>query len=156
MDLDEILPASKQKKLVLPSITTSGERSPRPWAQERRLDASAPSYSTSNFAGNSTGNSTSNAVGNSSNSTNSNRRLAEIPEFDSGAASIFCSTTETALQNFTDDELRTHVRHLHELQAQAVAALDYWQKQSDSALGEKEAFEAVIENLVKHAKKARR
>jgi hypothetical protein len=35
VDLDEILPASKQKKLVLPSIHIPGEKSPRPSSDGR-------------------------------------------------------------------------------------------------------------------------
>jgi uncharacterized iron-regulated protein len=68
---------------------------------------------------------------------------------------MLCSTTDAALQNFTDEELAVHVNHLEELQVRAKEVFEYWQKRMESALGDKDAFEQVIESLVAHAKKLR-
>lgn len=56
----------------------------------------------------------------------------------------------------TYSELQAHVRKLEEANAKASEVLEYWLKRRDSALGEKEAFEGVIENLVKHARRIRK
>jgi hypothetical protein len=68
---------------------------------------------------------------------------------------MLCSTTEAALGNFTDEELQEHIGRLEDLKERANEVFDYWQKRMESALGEKEAFEAVIENLVVFAKSSR-
>lgn len=69
---------------------------------------------------------------------------------------MFCTATETALINLPDEELQDHIRKLEELTAKASEVLEYWLKRRDNALGDKEAFEGVIENLVKHARKIRK
>ncbi|KAK4692156.1 hypothetical protein P7C71_g4996, partial [Lecanoromycetidae sp. Uapishka_2] len=69
---------------------------------------------------------------------------------------MLCTTTEAALSNMTYDELRDHVKKLESLTVKASEVLEYWLKRRDSALGDKEAFEGVIENLVKHARKVRK
>ena len=69
---------------------------------------------------------------------------------------MLCSTTEAALSNFTDEELQAHVNKLEGLTGRASEVLEYWLKRKDEALGDKEAFEGVIENLVKHARKVRK
>lgn len=79
-----------------------------------------------------------------------------IPILDIQATKILCATTEAALDNMTDEELQAHVATLETLTATASQALEYWLKRRDSALGEKEAFEGVIENLVKHARRVRK
>lgn len=69
---------------------------------------------------------------------------------------MLSATTVAALSNMTDGELQMHVKKLEEANAKASEVLEYWLKRRDSALGDKEAFEGVIENLVKHARKSRR
>lgn len=144
VDLDEILPASKQKKLILPSINIPGDKSPRPSADGRALgrvkqeDASSASLDSS-----------------ASKPERRRKGPPPPPQLDLSSTSMLCSTTDAALQNFTDDELQTHVRRLQELQERANEVFSYWQKRMESALGDKEAFESVIENLVAHAKKLR-
>ena len=69
---------------------------------------------------------------------------------------MLCATTHAALCNMTDDELQAHVTKLEELTAKASEVLEYWLKRRDSAVGDKEAFEGVIENLVKHARRVRK
>lgn len=68
---------------------------------------------------------------------------------------MLCATTDAALQNFTVDELNAHVERLKGLQERAQEVFEYWQKRLGSALGDKDAFEQVIESLVAHAKKLR-
>ncbi|KAH0562419.1 hypothetical protein GP486_002892 [Trichoglossum hirsutum] len=86
------------------------------------------------------------------------RRGAPSPpaELDIQAARMLCSTTDAALVNLTDDELMGHVKCLTALTESAGEVLEYWLKRKDAALGDKEAFEGVIENLVKHARKVRK
>lgn len=69
---------------------------------------------------------------------------------------MLCMTTEAALSNLSDDELREHIGKLEELTARASEVLEYWLKRKDNALGDKEVFEGVIENLVKHARRVRK
>ncbi|KAF4542381.1 uncharacterized protein LTHEOB_7573 [Lasiodiplodia theobromae] len=149
VDLDEILPASKQKKLVLPSVNIPGERSPRVSSDERANGTVSRLKKE--------GNDSSTSVNSSSSKTERKRRgPPPPPEFDITAVTMLCSTTDAALQNFTAEELEAHVKRLQELQRRANEVLDYWVKRKESAVGDKEAFEGVIENLVKHAKKVRK
>ncbi|KAF2273421.1 uncharacterized protein EI97DRAFT_444947 [Westerdykella ornata] len=146
VDLDEILPASKQKKLILPSIHIPGEKSPRPSADERNGALGRVKRENS-----------SSASLDSSGSKSERKRKGPPPPpaLDLGATSRLCATTDAALQNFTDEELQAHVKRLEELKERAGEVFEYWQKRLESALGDKEAFESVIENLVAHAKKIR-
>ena len=142
VDLDEILPASKQKKLVLPSINLS----PRPSSEratgaiervKRQNDSSTSVNSTSSKA------------------DRKRRGPPPPPEFDISAATRLSSTTDAALSNLADDEVKAHVEQLRQFNTRASEVLEYWLQRKDSAVGDKEAFEAVIENLVKHARKVR-
>jgi len=144
VDLDEILPASKQKKLVLPSIHIPGERSPRPSTDGRngalgrvkKENASTTSVD-------------------SSKSERKRRGPPPPPQLDISSTTQLCATTDAALGNFTDEELQTHITRLEELKQRANEVFEYWQKRMESALGDKDAFEQVIESLVAHAKKLR-
>lgn len=69
---------------------------------------------------------------------------------------MLCTTTKAAISNMTDDELEAHTKKLEDLAIRVNQGLEYWLKRRDSALGEKEAFEGVIENLVKHARRVRK
>jgi len=60
------------------------------------------------------------------------------------------------MNGLTDQELKEHVRKLEEMQGTAKEVLEYWTKRTDEKLGDREAFEGVIENLVKHARKVRK
>jgi len=48
------------------------------------------------------------------------------------------------------------VAKLESMQGTANEVLEYWTKRTDEKLGDREAFEGVIENLVKHARKVRK
>ena len=69
---------------------------------------------------------------------------------------MLCTTTDAALSNLPEEELRAHIRTLEELTARASDVLEYWLTRKDNALGDKEVFEGVIENLVKHARRVRK
>lgn len=78
------------------------------------------------------------------------------PELDLSAVKRLCATTDEKIDGFTDDELREHVQELESKTAMTQELLEYWLKRRDSALKEKEAFEGVIENLVRHARRVRK
>ena len=151
VDLDEILPASKQKKLILPSVhLRSSSRSP---SSDGRRHGSIARLKQSNE------NASSASVDSSASPTKTSRKRKgppPPPELDLAATRMLCSTTDAALLNFTDEELQLHVTRLEEWTVRASEVLEYWLKRKDNALGDKEAFEGVIENLVKHARKIRK
>ncbi|KAG5994839.1 hypothetical protein E4U52_000703 [Claviceps spartinae] len=149
VDLDEILPASKQKKLILPSLHLratspgSGSRS-RSTSRVRRDSRNASSTSLD-------------AQGKSTSSGLKKRKgPPPAPELDLVAARYLCTTTDEALGGMTNEELQKHVEQLEAMQGTAQAVLEYWQKRADERIGDREAFEGVIENLVKHARKFRK
>jgi len=148
VDLDEILPASKQKKLVLPSISL--EKSPR-----HSTDSRGPG-AISRLKGEN--NDSSASVDTAGNKRGKSRRKDEPtePVFEVSEAARMCKTTDIRLESMSDQELQQHVDRLEELMRQARAALAYWDHRKDGAVKEKEAFEGVIENLVKHARKVRK
>lgn len=148
VDLDEILPASKQKKLILPSIHIPGEKSPRP-SSDGRSGALGRVKQEGNNA------STTSVDSSTSKPDRRRRGPPPPPELDLSSTSMLCSTTDAALQNFTEEELLAHVERLKNLQGRAQEVFEYWKKRMESALGDKDAFEQVIESLVAHAKKLR-
>lgn len=148
VDLDEILPASKQKKLVLPSIESDSEKRSLVGDSSRGVGA-----------GDTTKDDAAATSGQSASASKGERRRRgppPPPEFDANTARLMCSTTDVALKGLTDNELRQHVTTLYDLKQLAGQTLEYWLIQKDSANGDCEAFEEVIENLVKHAKKVRK
>lgn len=152
VDLDEILPASKQKKLILPSMLIPNSDTTRSSIDLRNLSSlkvgSADSTTSVDSAG---------KPKESSLSKNRSRRgPLPAPEFDTVAARQLCSITNEKLNGFNEDELKEHIKELRTLEILATEVLDYWTKQTDQQLGDREAFEGVIENLVKHARKVRK
>ncbi|KAH9909197.1 hypothetical protein F4778DRAFT_715723 [Xylariomycetidae sp. FL2044] len=152
VDLDEILPASKQKKLVLPSlhrVTSNGSlrtsSDSRSVSRLRKADANNSSLSVD-------------SQGKEKPSSSSKRRKAEPqpPALDLVSAKQLCTTTEEALGGMTDSELKKHMNKLQELEVLANEVLEFWKKRTDEKLGDRETFEGVIENLVKHARKTRK
>lgn len=67
-----------------------------------------------------------------------------------------CTITDEALNGLTNEELDSHVKKLETMQGTANEVLEYWTKRTDEKIGDREAFEGVIENLVKHARKTRK
>lgn len=147
MDLDEILPASQQKKLILPSIHLRNRSQSPP--DGRRTESRVRLKQD---------NASSASVDQPSTSKSSRRRKGppSPPELNLQSTKLLCTTTLAALSNMTDVELQAHVRKLEELTAKASEVLEYWLKRRDSAVGDKEVFEGVIENLVKHARRVRK
>jgi len=151
VDLDEILPASKQKKLILPSIHLNPPSgSPRTSTDSRSISRLKQSE----------GNASSTSLDSQGKPTRSDSRrkkgATQAPQLDLVSARQLCTITDEALNGLTLDELKEHVRKLEEMQGIAKDVLDYWTKKTDEKLGDREAFEGVIENLVKHARKVRK
>ncbi|KAF1985703.1 hypothetical protein K402DRAFT_379019 [Aulographum hederae CBS 113979] len=154
VDLDEILPASKQKRLVLPSVNLGrrsfddrGSGSPSPLNRLRDADAAAK-------------NASSTSVNSSISSPRKVRRTATNvippePVFDAPAARMLTSTTAEKMVQFSDEELRQHRLEVERLIESAEEVLTYWEKRTEEVKREKEAFEGVISNLVRHARKVR-
>jgi hypothetical protein len=141
VDLDEILPPSKQKRLVLPNINLSSTASPRHSTAIDRLKQHSANNSTTSL--------------DSKGAAKSKQKRHTLlkgppppPDFDLNAAALLCSTTYEALANMLDDELRAHVVTLDDINGQASGVLEYWLMRRDEGVKEKEALEGVIENLV--------
>jgi hypothetical protein len=153
VDLDEILPASKQKKLILPSLNL-------PASDSRRTSSDSRSLSRLRQEGNAGANASSTSVDTqgrpSSKSKGGKKGAPQQPDLDLVSARHLCMTTGEALDGMTDDELKEHVAKLEAMQGKAKELLEYWQKRTDEKIGDREAFEGVIENLVKHAQKTRK
>ncbi|KAJ5410276.1 uncharacterized protein N7487_004635 [Penicillium crustosum] len=147
VDLDEILPASKQKKLVLPSIDLEGTGAKSPGArstsQVRKEEGND-------------NNTTEKEQAPSRQKTAPRRGAPPAPEIDLSAVRRLCATTDAALNGLTDPELKLHVQELNQVAQRASSVLEYWLKRRDGLVGEKEAFEGVIENLVSHVRRVRK
>lgn len=151
VDLDEILPASKQKKLVLPSLHRKNSNGSRRTSTDSRsvsrlrqseLNASSTSLD-------SKGNAKPPAAGRK-------RGPPPAPELDLVAVRQLATTTDEALDGMTDQEIQAHVKRLKDMEDTAKVVLEHWKKKTDEKIGDREAFEGVIENLVKHARNSRK
>lgn len=151
VDLDEILPASKQKKLVLPSLQKQSD--PNSSAALDDDDDGAASQSRSSK---STELSAPSNPSQAAPKSYRQRGPPPPPDLDLATARLICATTDAALAGFSMEELRGHIETVNRLSQQAREALEYWVKRKEGALGDKEAFEGVIENLVKHARRVRK
>ncbi|WPH03274.1 Hypothetical protein R9X50_00615100 [Acrodontium crateriforme] len=140
VDLDEILPPSKQKRLILPNINLPSG-SPRASSAVERLKQGSANNSTT---------SVDSKTGQSrrSKQASTTKGPPQPPDFDLNAASLLCSTTAEAMGVYSGLELKAHVSTLQCLNSQASKVLEYWLQRKDDALKEKEALEGVIENLV--------
>lgn len=145
VDLDEILPASKQKKLILPSVNPSDPSRSKSGQKDNNNESSASAN-------------TSGSASKQQKFSSSSRRRGPPPppELDLSAVRRLCATTDAALDGFTDAELKAHVRELEDATRRASEVLEYWLKRRDGLVSEKEAFEGVIENLVSHARRVRK
>jgi Domain of unknown function (DUF5102) len=150
VDLDEILPPSKQKKLVLPDMHLE--------SPTRKSEGDRPTGSVSRLKGK-TANDSNLSVDSNQSASRSKRRQRgppPPPDLDLGAVKRLCATTDEKIDGFTDDELRQHLKELESRMEKTQELLEYWLKRRDGAVKEKEAFEGVIENLVKHARRVRK
>lgn len=152
VDLDEILPASKQKKLILPSMNLNpASGSPRNSTDSRPISRLKQGDNASSTSLDSQGNS-------KPSRSDSRRRRGPppAPALDLVSARQLCEMTDEALNGLDARELKEHIKRLEEIQGLAKEVLEYWTKRTDEKLGDREAFEGVIENLVKHARKVRK
>lgn len=147
VDLDEILPASKQKKLILPSTL-----SPRGSSDTRRRDGSKVRGKLENTSSASLDQ----QVASGNRSGRKKRGPPPQPEMDLAATRRLCATTHQALEGMTEEELSAHVARLEEAIVRAREVLNWWERRREEKLGDKEAFEGVIENLVRHARRVRK
>lgn len=150
VDLDEILPASKQKKLILPSIHLHSSSSAR-----NSFDSKSNNPTTSRLKQSESSTSV-DSQGVAKRSSSRRKGPPPPPELDLVAARQLCMVTDEALNGMTIEELKVHVERLEAMQLTAKDVLEYWTKGTDEKLGDREAFEGVIENLVKHARKTRK
>jgi hypothetical protein len=139
VDLDEILPPSKQKRLVLPNINLTSPRASTTALE--RLKASGGNDSSTSIDSKT-------GAPRKQKKENLRRGPPPPPEFDSNAAVLICRTTDEALEGLEDGELREHLGVLEGLNNRSSGVLEYWLQRKDEALKEKEALEGVIENLV--------
>lgn len=154
VDLDEILPASKQKKLVLPSTGLGSGRN----SSDSRGATGGSVQRLKDSEGNASRTSIDSQGRPKSNRDSSSRRRGPPPEpqLDLVRGRQLCSMTKAAMDGLTMQELKEHIRVLEEMEVKAKDVLEYWTKRTDEKLGDREAFEGVIENLVQHARKVRK
>ena len=165
VDLDEILPPSKQKRLILPSMEgvdgesdTWRERPSTAFEALKNTKTNESSTSIDSKTGQARPSRTRKTAATTSTTTGSStvrNGPPPPPSFDLNAASLLCSTTEIALTVYTDGELQQHLLTLRELNERASKVLEYWLQRKDEGLKEKEALEGVIENLVGFVKSRR-
>jgi Domain of unknown function (DUF5102) len=152
IDLDEILPPSKQKKLILPDMhlesPTRRSESDRTLGSVSRLKAKAANDSSASV--DSTQSSSRNKAPRRS------RGPPPPPEVDLGAVRRLCATTDEKIDGLTEEELREHVSEIEGKMRLVGELLVYWEGRREGAVREKEAFEGVIENLVRHARRVRK
>lgn len=158
VDLDEILPPSKQKKLILPDIelpsrtsTTNEEKAEL--ESIAKLKSSKTNDSTASV--DSQGSASAPKRGRERPKSMKPGQMPAPPPLDLNAVKRLCATTDEKLDGLTDDELQAHVKELETLTEKTSLVLEFWLKRRDGLRKEKEAFEGVIENLVRHAKRVR-
>ena len=144
VNLDEILPAAGQKKLVLPYHPGAAGGNPALARAAAAGGDGAPATPTSAGGG-----------GRGSSKRRRAGGLPEPPAFDAAVVREVSSVSEAGLAAMGDEELRKHVAAVEECIAKGQEVLAYWVRRKEAAVGEKEAFDGVIENLVRHARKVR-
>ena len=149
VDLDEILPPSKQKRLVLPNINLGapGDAEPRgsstTTAVERLReggvnDSTVSLGSTGSTAG----------TGKKGPRRQVGKGPPPPPDFELNAAALMCRVTEQAMQGYGDEELREFLGTLERVNLRASEVLEYWVQRKDEGFREKEVLEGVVGNLV--------
>ncbi|MCJ1296489.1 hypothetical protein MMC34_008055 [Xylographa carneopallida] len=155
VDLDEILPASKQKKLILPftSAISSHPNNLRKGSIARLKETGTNAWTTSIDSSSST---PITSVGNLKSGPKRRKGPVSPPDFDVVAVRQLCNVTVVTLENFSDSELQAHISSLEKLMQRGKEVLQYWVKRKEDAVGDKDVFEGVIENLVRHARRVRK
>jgi len=159
VDLDAILPASKQKKLVLPSVEGgSGRRS----ASVGRESSPAPPRSAAGRArlnDDPANDSAASADAKGAPPKARPRRAHDPlppPDFDALEAVRVAATTAEKLRGLSGRELTEHVRGVEVRIERGREVLEYWERRKREAEMEKEAFEGVVGRLVEYARKVRK
>lgn len=154
VDLDEILPPSKQKKLILPDInlepSSRKSESDKALGSVSRIKAQAANDSTGSV------DSTQSGTKDRPSRPKRSKGLPPPPGLDLVSVKRLCATTDEKVDGFTDEELQAHVEQLKDTSEKTSELLEYWLKRRDGLRKEKEAFEGVIENLVRHARRVRK
>jgi hypothetical protein len=154
VDLDEILPASKQKKLVLPSIHL---KSPDPRGRSPGRPSTGDQIGKLKAAHDSDGSLASTASGRERKARRKGVREVEaVPEFDVAGARRLAQTTRERIDGMSDEEMKVHLKEVEKMNERGREYLGYWERRVEEAGREKEAFEGVIENLVSFARKVRK
>lgn len=162
--LDEFLPPTKQKKLILPDITLPSRQSTTIDDQDSarpendnitKLRSAKTNDSTMSVDSTHSATVTGPSKRGRERPKSTKPGPAPAPALDLNAVKRICATTDEKLEGFDDDELQAHVKELEALTEKTSQVLEYWLKRRDGLRKEKEAFEGVIENLVRHAKRVR-
>lgn len=133
VDLDEILPKSKQNKLVLPYDSIEQSKRAIGNAKDGR---SGPLHKNE--------------------ALRRQRGPPPPPEFDLAEVQQLCKKTAADLDEMNDGQLRFHIERLEQLAKAGESVLQYWIKRKEMAVDEKEAFDSVVESLVRHARRVRK
>ncbi|KAK5744202.1 hypothetical protein LTR17_002232 [Elasticomyces elasticus] len=139
VDLDEILPPSKQKRLVLPNINLLS--SPRPSTAVDRLRDGEGNDSTTSLDSRT-------GAPKPKPSRRAGKGPPGPPDFDLNSAALLCRVTPEAMAGMDDEELRAFLVKLGRVVGEASGVLEYWVQRKDEGLREKEALEGVVGNLV--------
>ncbi|RMZ89138.1 hypothetical protein DV736_g3634, partial [Chaetothyriales sp. CBS 134916] len=153
VDLDQVLPPSKQKKLILPDINLKPSRkseSDKALGSVTRLKQQAANDSSASIDSNQSGAKEARSRG------RRHKGPPPPPDLDLSAVRRLCATTDEKLDGYTDAEIQAHVKELKLMTEKTAELLEYWLKRRDGLRKEKEAFEGVIENLVAHVRRVRR
>lgn len=129
VDLDEILPKSKQKKLVLPYTSTESKMGTKGKDGKTTSKDQPPKRA---------------------------RGPPPPPDFEIDQVRKLCGMTDADLNEMTDEAVQLHVKDLQTLADKGKEVLQYWVKRKEMAVDEKEAFDSVVESLVRHARRVRK
>ena len=115
VDLDEILPASKQKKLVLPSglLKAGGGGGERKSTSAEARDPLGKLKVSGNDS-DASGTSSASRSKSRSTKTSKSKTTEAVPVFDTAAARRLASTTRERIDGMEDEELKMHVKMLEE------------------------------------------
>ncbi|OQO11866.1 hypothetical protein B0A48_03593 [Cryoendolithus antarcticus] len=158
VDLDEILPPSKVRRLVLKDVHLTGriEDEGRESAETgRERGGGQLERLRGEEGGNESSTSVDSKTGTSKRRTGppagTRRRKASPPppaQFDENTTAALAATTDAKLQGMSAAELTEHLRILRDAKQRGEKVLEFWAGRVGEALREKEALEGVIENLV--------
>ncbi|KAI9797205.1 MAG: hypothetical protein M1833_005614 [Piccolia ochrophora] len=138
VDLDEILPASKQQKLVLPITSGAGSTGTH---HANSSSSSLPSRSGGGGGGGGGG---------------KRKGPPPPPQLDLQAARLLAATTEEKMHGMGEEEMRSFVAELEKVVERAAEVERWWDGRRVELRKEKEALEAVIGDLVRHARRVRK